>query len=130
AEELAADGAQDLGARLATRGEREVAAMQAMLRLQCNFVRRRAQPSLALLELGAEIGSVPARPRGLEEHATHVRVAGVGDGALASRVAARMLARTHAAIGHQLLRGLEAREASDLDGHRRRAQLADTAQRL
>jgi len=70
---------------------------------------------------------VTASPRRLEEDTSHVGIAGLGDSSLSPCIAARMLARDDTAVRHQLLGGLEAREASDLDRDRRRTELADSA---
>src|SRR5215210_7050124 len=73
---------------------------------------------------------MPTAPRCFEEHTSDVGVTCLRDGSLSTLCAAGVLARNDTAVRHQLLRGLEASEAPDLDGYRRCDQLSDAPQCL
>src|SRR5262249_9146993 len=130
AEELATDGTEHLRAGLAPRRECQVATVQTVLCLQCDLVRRRAEAALPSLQLLAQSRSMATSPCGFEAPRTDVSVAGLGDRTLPTSVAAGVFARHDAAVGHELLGSLEAREAADLDGEGGCTELPDTTQGL
>ena len=91
-----------------------VATVQPVLRLPGDRLHLLAQPFLALAQRGTLAGPMAVGPGRLDHDAPQVRVARLGDRPAPHLVPARVLARHHAAVAHQLSRMREARELSEL----------------
>src|SRR6266511_514335 len=128
--ELTTDGRDDVWRWFTACEEATIAATQTMLRLPRNLDDRLRLSALSGPQGAGALGGKAIRPRGLDEDAAHMRVAGFGDRAPLDTGAARMLARHGAAVAHELARMGEARQRADLTDDRRGADLANTAQTL
>lgn len=88
----------------------------------------RVLAALATLKLVADARPAARVPGRLDEQASHMGIADLGDRALPALVARGALGGDEADEGHELLRPLEAREVADLDGKCECGQRVDTAQ--
>src|SRR6185312_17458643 len=106
---------------LSARGEAEEAPVESVLRLEGVIHNARRLPLPARLHRRAACRRVAVMPRGLDEDAPRVAVAGLGDAAAPLLAAAGALAGDQTQVGHQLAGVLEALEVADLgdQGHRR-----------
>ena len=75
-----------------------------------------------LSSLGTKRWAVTVAPRGFDENASDVAVAGLGDATLATLTTAGIFARDQADEGHQLPRAIEALEIEQLGDEYHRAQ--------
>src|SRR5262245_19189813 len=97
-----------------------VAIVQTVLRLPGDGLHLFAQTLLALAQGGPFRRPVAVGPGRLDHDSPQVGVAGLRDRAATHLLPARVLARYHAAVAHELIRPLEARDLPELgsDGHR------------
>jgi hypothetical protein len=84
--------------------------------------------ALAAGELIADLRPPAGAPGGLDQQATHVRVADLRDRALAALLTRGVLRGHQANEGHELLGGVEAAEVADLGHQGERGQSVDAAQ--
>ena len=111
--EFARHGNKDLVAMDASGHEGHEAPVQAVLRGPAHLDDLRGHVVLASREFLADLGRHGVVLRALDEQPARVRVAALGDGALAALVAAGGLRGNQAEIGHEFARVLEAGQRAE-----------------
>src|SRR5437867_1245429 len=109
-------GDGDVG-MLAACGEAAEAFAQPQLRLPADVLDRLGESLDPFLDVSRDLGGEAVGPGALDESATGVAVAGLGDGALAPALSAGGLARVKTEEGGELAGVVEAGEVADLGDH-------------
>lgn len=130
AEQLPANRGRDRERRFAAFAQASVPRTQPALRLGGDGDDGRGLILLARAEHGArQVRPMAIRPRRLDEHPVEMSVAGFGDRAAMHAAPARMFARDQAGVAHELARGREAPQRTDLADEGGGRDRPDPAQR-